>query len=72
MTDGFVQVDVLEEEKDGQFMKCNLYTPAGVVKIYMSSADYKALMRGGFFIRDGKRKDSSGVLNTTEAYYHKD
>jgi hypothetical protein len=34
----------------------------------MTESDYQALIRDGFFIRDGKSIDSGGALNTTDEY----
>jgi len=50
-------------------IECNLYTGERCVKITMMRADYEALLRDGFFIRDGKSPDSAGVLNTTYEYH---
>ena len=49
-------------------LKCNLYTGDRCVTIYMGASDYQALMRDGFFIRDGASVDSAGVMNTTADY----
>lgn len=34
----------------------------------MEKYEYENLIRDGFFIRDGKERDSANVLNTTEVY----
>lgn len=62
-----IQIDV-KEITFNNFAKCNLYTDNRCVTIYMTESDYKELVRDGFFIRDGKTKDSANVLNTTEVY----
>lgn len=61
-----MQVDV--KEVTDTHVRCNLYTGERCVKIFMSVSDYQDLMRDGFFIRDGKEKDSANVLNTTLEY----
>lgn len=69
--DNYVQIDVLRKV-DLDFVRsviCNLYTGTRCVSITMFQSDYEALIREGFFIRDGKEPDSAGVLNTTETYY---
>lgn len=64
--DNYVQIDV-KEVKDNHVI-CNMYTGVLCVKIAMSKNDYEELIRKGFFIRDGKNRDSADVLNTTETY----
>lgn len=66
MPDMYVQIDV-KDFKDG-FARCNMYTGGRCVPIVMPEADYHNLVRDGFFIRDGKDKDSAGVLNTTTTF----
>lgn len=66
MKDFKIQIDVKESNEITTV--CNLYTGKRCVKILMSSHDYNACIRDGFFIRDGKERDSAGLLNTTEAY----
>lgn len=59
-----MQIDVIKFLTN-HIVECNLYTGDRCVKISMMKADYEALIRDGFFIRDGKAPDSAGVLNTT-------
>jgi hypothetical protein len=66
MSDQYVQIDMKMIE--GNAAICNLYTGSRCVKIAMSVGDYEALVRDGFFIRDGKQADSAGVLNTTNVF----
>lgn len=47
---------------------CNLYTGERCVKILIPEYEYENLVKDGFFIRDGKTKDSANVINTTEVY----
>lgn len=61
-----VQIDVKQIE--GSAVHCNLYTPEGVAKIVMDKVDYDYLVKKGFFIRDGKERDSANILNTTDTY----
>lgn len=62
-----MQIDVVKIQEN--IVVCNLYTGDRCVRIIMSQADYEALMRDRFFIRDGKAADSAGVLNTTKEYH---
>jgi hypothetical protein len=64
--DNYVQIDV-KEIRDNHVI-CNMYTGVLCVKIAIGLNDYNELTRKGFFIRDGKTKDSAGVLNTTLTY----
>lgn len=66
-TDNYVQIDVMEVQESA--VVCWLYTPEGTVRILMTVTDYEQLNRNNFFIRDGKDKDSAGVVNTTVPYY---
>lgn len=70
MSDYQVQIDVIEEKEN--VVWCNLYTGVYCAKIAMAAADYKILKHRGFFIRDGKERDSANVLNTSLIYYPKE
>lgn len=61
-----LQIDVIEEK--GGMYRCNLYTGDRCVLVYMHQHDYERLIDDGFFIRDGKKPDSAGVLNTTNDF----
>lgn len=63
-----MQIDVKTVDDVKNTVICNLFTGERCVKIYMSVSDYKDLIRDGFFIRDGKERDSANVLNTTLNY----
>jgi len=63
-----MQIDVIKPLTN-IVMECNLYTGDRCVKITMLRSDYELLVKEGFFIRDGKSKDSAGVLNTTQEYH---
>ena len=65
--DNHMQIDV--KKVTDQYAICNLYTPVSCVEIVMRKSDYEFLVHKGFFIRDGKEKDSAGILNTTDTYY---
>lgn len=65
----FIQIDVKREQNG--FVDCNLQTGGRDVRVIMSVADYHGLISDGFFIRDGKKGDSAGVINTTHTYYPK-
>jgi hypothetical protein len=64
----YVQIDLMEEIPERGMCRCNMYTPEGCVKIYMSLNDADHLRRNGFFTRKENKADSAGVLNTTEMY----
>lgn len=51
--------------------RCSLYIDGRRLTIYMSEANYEALMYDGIFIRDGNEKDSAGVINTTNIFEEK-
>lgn len=63
-----IQIDVNKVNEENGMVACGIYTDQRWVRIYMSISDYKSLVSDGFFIRDGKEKDSAGVLNTTAVY----
>lgn len=63
-----IQIDVIGKIEGTQFMKCKLYTDENIVIIMMNEFDYERLKKEGIFIRDGKTRDSAGVLNTTNAF----
>lgn len=64
-----IQIDIKRIE--GSAAIGNLYTGNRCVRIAMSTDDYESLMRDGFFIRDGKTKDSADVINSTDEYVQK-
>ena len=47
------------------------YTNENIVIIMMNEFDYERLKEEGIFIRDGKSRDSAGVLNTTNTFIEK-
>lgn len=53
---------------DNGMIRCSMYTGERCIKIFMEKYEYENLIRDGFFIRDGKERDSANVLNTTEVY----
>ena len=63
-----IQIDVIGKVEGTQFMKCKLYTNENIVIIMMNEFDYERLKKEGIFIRDGKSRDSAGVLNTTNTF----
>ena len=58
MNERTIQIDVIGKIEGTQFMKCKLYTN-------------ERLKEEGIFIRDGKSRDSAGVLNTTNTFIEK-
>ena len=67
-----MQIDVIEEVKGTQFMKCKLYIDGNASVILMNKIDYERLLSDSFFVRDGKNRDSAGVLTTTNTFIEKD
>lgn len=61
-----IQIDVKRIENNTAV--CLLYTGDRCVKVVMHERDYNDLLRDGFFIRDGKSKDSADVINTSREY----
>lgn len=66
-----IQIDVIEKIEGTQLMKCKLYTDENIAIIIMNELDYERLKKEGIFIRDGKSRDSAGVLNTTNTFIEK-
>jgi len=64
-----VQIDV-KDIKDG-WAVCNLYTGERCVELIMPKSKYEELIEDGFFIRNGKERDSANVLNTTDVFTNK-
>ena len=58
-----IQIDVIGKVEGTQFMKNE-----NIVIIMMNEFDYERLKKEGIFIRDGKSRDSAGVLNTTNTF----
>jgi hypothetical protein len=65
---GSLRISTLPGTDCPNYVFCDLYTGDRVVKIIMARYEYENLIRDGFFIRDGKERDSAGVLNTTKVY----
>lgn len=64
-----LQIDVKGlHEDDERIVEFNLIVDGRTCLCYTSRSNYQALIYDGFFIRDGKEKDSAGVLNTTRMY----
>lgn len=64
-----MQIDVIGPfQAAPHLMRCKLYTSDRCVEIIMEKTEYENLLLDGFFIRNGKDKDSAGVLNTSEVY----
>lgn len=66
-----MQIDVIEEVKGTQYLQCKLYIDGNASVILMNKIDYERLKEEGIFIRDGKSRDSAGVLNTTNTFIEK-
>lgn len=64
-----MQLDVTDIQEN--IVLCRLYTSERSVQMVMKRYDYDNLLKEGFFIRDGKERDSANVLNTTEVYHLK-
>lgn len=64
-----LQIDVIGQIKDnGNVMQMRLIVDGRSCIIYMSKADYEALMYDNVFVRDGNSTDSAGVINTTNNF----
>jgi hypothetical protein len=64
-----LQIDVLGPTGDNSgIVECRLYVGGRCCQFFMSESNYEALMYDGVFIRDGKEKDSAGVINTTRLF----
>ena len=71
MNERTIQIDVIGKIEGTQFMKCKLYTNENIVIIMMNEFDYERLKEEGIFIRVGKRRETDGELNTTNAFIDK-
>ena len=67
MNERTIQIDVIGKIEG----TCKLYTNENIVIIMMNEFDYERLKEEGIFIRDGKSRDSAGVLNTTNTFIEK-
>lgn len=70
-TDGYIQIDVDQINKEKQVAKCTLWTPEGSVVIYMKESDYEYLNRNNFFVRSSDENNTDGLVNTSLPYYQK-
>lgn len=67
-----LQIDVLGAiEADPNIIEMILSVDGRDSRCYISKANYEALIGDGFFIRDGKEKDSADCVNTTSVYYER-
>lgn len=66
-----IQIDAIEKTIDKSHIQCNMYTRKNCVKVFISIEEYNELVEQNFFIRDGKKKDNAGVLNTTNVFIQK-
>lgn len=49
-------------------VKCLVCVSGRICTFWTTEANYKSLIYDGFFIRDGRLADASGVVNTTNVY----
>lgn len=64
-----LQIDVKDcILEGGSIVKMVLSVDGRDCAFYMSKPNYEALVSDGFFIRDGKTKDSANCINTTKVY----
>jgi hypothetical protein len=64
-----LQIDVLGAIKDNpNIIEMILSVDGRDSRCYISKDNYEALIGDGFFLRDGKEKDSAGCVNTTLIY----
>lgn len=64
-----LQIDVMGPMgTNPEIIECNIYIDGRCCRFYTSRSNYEALMYDKVFIRDGKTRDSAGVLNTTNTF----
>lgn len=64
-----LQIDVKGfHEENESIVEFNLIIDGRTCLCYTSKSNYEALKYDGVFIRDGKEKDSAGILNTTKVF----
>ncbi len=64
-----LQIDVKGfNNEDENIVEFSLIIDGRSCLCYTSKSNYRALMYDGVFIRDGKEKDSAGILNTTKVF----
>lgn len=64
-----LQIDVLGPlDINENIIDCNIYIDGRCCRFYTSKANYEALMYDGIFLRNVTKKDSAGVLNTTNVF----
>jgi len=63
-----LQIDVNGVDETYNMVECKLIVGGRTGIFYMSKSNYEAFKYDGFFIRDGKEKDSAGVINTTHVF----
>jgi len=64
-----LQIDVKGPTKiDNNIIECVLSVDGRDCTFFTSRSNYEALMYDKVFIRDGKERDSAGILNTTNMF----
>lgn len=64
-----LQIDVKGPTSwDKNIVHCVLIVNGTDTSFYMLKTDYDELVTDGFFIRDGKHRDSANLINTTAVY----
>ena len=64
-----LQIDVKGPmDSDSGIIACVISIDGRDCLFYTSRANYEALMYDGVFIRDGKNRDSAGILNTSKVF----
>ncbi|GAA4277516.1 hypothetical protein [Aquimarina mytili] len=67
-----IQIDVVDSNNPiNGLISCNVYIDGRPCAFWTTEENYDSLIRDGFFLRDGKTKDSAGVINTSATYYEK-
>jgi hypothetical protein len=65
-----LQIDVKGSiPQDPNVVECKLYIDGYGYTFYTSNQNYQQLIKEGFFVRDGKQKDSAGTVNTTNVFF---
>ncbi|MDR1883711.1 MAG: hypothetical protein LBR26_13145 [Prevotella sp.] len=67
-----LQIDVIDASPEIDLIRCHIYIDGRCCVFWTTRSNYEALMHDKVFIRDGKEKDSAGVINTTKVFREED
>jgi len=67
-----IQIDVPAIQPPNELIKLiKLIIDGRTIKAYIAFSDYNDLIEDGFFVRDGLKVDSAGIINTSSVYTEK-